>query len=108
MLVAGCLEYYFCKTPAEAQAVIHSAEQLNSEYFLPKDYNSMALLDNQTPLDVTWHLLKTLEDPAADGWSNPPTDDYLLWEERFLLDHNLSQDYISYLEGPPPKAPAGH
>lgn len=95
-IVKGCILEYGDLTKEQVSEIITNSDFLNDENFPPKSYNQIALLDNETIYDISMKLLY-----GDSFWNHPsyksiPLDEYNEWENKFIREHNLNEDYIAY------------
>jgi hypothetical protein len=93
----GCMMEFFGKSKEEVESIIKKSGFFSEENYPPRDFNQMALLDNETVFDVVYGVLRELDDPAAKR-EGVPLDVYMEWEEGFLERNALDREYIRYVE----------
>lgn len=94
----GCLMEFFGKSKEEVDLIVRKSGFFNEENYPPKEYNQMALLDNETVFDVACDVLSELDDPAGKH-EGMPLSVYRKWERDFLERNGLDREYIRYVEG---------
>jgi len=96
-LVKACIMEFFDKDSNEADFILENASEFSTEYFPPKEYNRMALLDHQTPYDVAFSIIRDLDETYQNKFEPITIDAYYEWEADFIQKHQLNEEYISYL-----------
>ncbi len=94
-IVRACMIKYGNKSNEEANEILKQSNYFN-ENFPPKTFNQAALLDSEIIYHASMMIL------YGDNYWNRPDyksvdiNDYYLWEDQFIEENNLNEDYIDY------------
>ncbi len=82
---------------SEAIELLLNSWFFNKKNYPPKDYNSIALLDNETIYSITMMAIYGENYWQHPNYININEEEYFIWENELIEKKGFNEQYIDYL-----------